>query len=61
MNEPAKRYQIKQSGMKKWKDISEKRVMEMLVERFEKLTPVINKMLHGEEIITPYETYRRIN
>ena len=61
MNEPAKRYQIKQSGMKKWEDISEKRVMEMLVERFDQLTPVIYKMLHGEEIITPYETYRRIN
>jgi len=61
MNEPAKRYQIKQAGMKKWEDISEKRVMEMLTERFDQLTPVISKMLHGEDIITAHGTYRRIN
>ena len=61
MINPATRYQIKQSGMEKWEDISEKIVMEMLAERFGRLTPVLSKMLQGEEIITPYETYRRIN
>ena len=60
MNKPATPFQIKKSGMKKWEDISEKRVMEMLTERFDQLTPVISKILHGEEIIMPHETFRRI-
>ena len=60
MNNPATRYQVKLSGMEKWENISEKKVMEMLTERFDQLTPVLSKMLHGEEIITPHERYRRI-
>ena len=61
MNYMGIRYQIKKPGMDKWEDVSEKTVMEKLAERFEPLTPILSEILQGKKIITPNETYRRIN
>ena len=41
--------------------ISEKTVMERLVDSFYPVTPIISRMLRGEEIIVSQEIYRVIN
>ena len=44
-----------------WHKIPEKTVMERLVESFDPVTPVLFKILRGEEIIVSQEIYRVIN
>lgn len=61
MNNIITRYQIKKSENNTWEDVSEKTILEMLATRFDRLTPVLSKILKGEEIITAHESYRRIN
>ena len=61
MNNSVTRYQIKEVENNTWKDVSEKTVLESLATRFDRLTPVLSKLLQGEEIITAHESYRRIN
>ena len=61
MNNSVTRYQIKEVENNTWKDGSEKTVLESLATRFDRLTPVLSKLLQGEEIITAHESYRRIN
>jgi hypothetical protein len=55
------RYQIKEPEKDTWEDVSEKAVLESLATRFDRLTPVLAKLLKGEEIITAHESYRRIH
>jgi hypothetical protein len=61
MNNSVTRYQIKEVENDTWKDVSEKTVLESLATRFDRLTPVLSKLLQGEEIITAHESYRRIH
>jgi hypothetical protein len=61
MNNSVTRYQIREVENNTWKDVSEKTVLESLATRFDRLTPVLSKLLQGEEIITAHESYRRIN
>ena len=51
-------YEVKYSGENQWKVISEKTCMEVLVDSFDPLTPVIAEMLNGQEIETPDAIYR---
>ncbi len=51
-------YEVKYSGENQWKEISEKTCMEILVDSFDPLTPVIAEMLNGQEIKTPDAIYR---
>ena len=55
------RYQIKETEKNTWEDVSEKTILESLATRFDRLTPVLSELLHGKEIITAHESYRRIN
>ena len=61
MNNLRMRYQVKKSGTDNWVEVSEKIFMETLADRFDTLTPVLSKILQGEQIITPHEIFRRIN
>jgi hypothetical protein len=61
MNNSKTRYQIKKSSSEKWEDVSERTVMETLADHFYPLYPILSQMLEGKEIITPHESYRRIN
>ena len=61
MNNLRMRYQVKKSGTDNWVEVSEKIFMETLADRFDTLTPVLSKILQGEQIITSHEIFRRIN
>lgn len=55
------RYEVRNIGGDQWEDISEKNFMEMLVEIFDKVSPVMADILHGKEVITPNAIYRLKN
>ena len=59
MNFTIGRYEFKQLDENKWQKVSEKIVMQKLVESFNPITPIIIKMLSGEEIVTAQGIYRR--
>lgn len=61
MHNSGTRYQIKEPEKDTWEDVSEKAVLESLAIRFDRLIPVLTKLLKGEEIITAHESYRRID
>ena len=44
-----------------WEDVSEKNLMETLVDIFDQITPILTEILHGKEVITPYGIYRLKN
>ena len=52
------RYEVKHIGVHGWQQISEKTVMERLVDSFDPVTPIISKKLRGEEIVVLREIYR---
>jgi hypothetical protein len=51
-------YEVRQIGEHAWYKISEKKVMERLVGSFDPVTPIISRMLKGDEIIISQEIYR---
>jgi len=54
-------YEFKHFGETKWKKVSEKIVMKKLVDTYNPLTPILSKILRGEEIVTPQGIYRKIH
>jgi hypothetical protein len=55
------KYEYKRLDDNQWQTVSEKVVMEQLADRFDPLTPVISRMLRGEEIMMSQGIYRRVN
>ena len=53
-------YEFKHVGENSWQKVSEKIVLESLVDHFERIIPIISRMLRGEEIITSRGIYRKI-
>ena len=53
------RYEFKHLGQNEWQPVSEKIVLENLVDDFDPVTPVLSKMLSGEEISTSQGFYRK--
>ena len=51
-------YQVRKLGEDKWHEASEKMVMESLAECFEQVSPIILKLLEGNEVIARQEIYR---
>jgi hypothetical protein len=54
-----KRYEFKHVGENKWQKVSEKTVMEKLVDSFDPVTPILSRMLRGEEVVTAQGVYRK--
>ncbi len=54
-------YEVRHIDDHEWHKISEKTVMERLVDSFDQVTPIISKMLKGEEIIVSQEIYRLLS
>ena len=52
------KYEVKNVDEGRWKDISEKTIMETLVDIFDQVAPIMTDILHGKEVITPYGIYR---
>jgi hypothetical protein len=59
MNFTIGRYEFRHFDENKWQTVSEKIVMQKLVDIFDPVTPIISKMLRGEEIMTAQGIYRR--
>ena len=55
------KYEFRNVDGGRWEDISEKTIMETLVDIFDQVTPIIADILHGKEVITPYGIYRLKN
>jgi hypothetical protein len=51
-------YEARRIGEDEWYKISEKTAMEILVDSFDPVNPIISKMLSGEEIIASQKIYR---
>ena len=52
------KYEVRKVDGGRWEDISEKNIMESLVDIFDQITPIMTEILHGKEVSTPYGTYR---
>jgi len=51
-------FEFKNFGENHWQEISETMVLDRLAENFTPITPVITKMLQGNEIVAGTEVYR---
>ena len=51
-------FEVKKLGENEWQVASEKMVMEKLAECFDQVSPIITKMLEGNEIVAQREIYR---
>ncbi len=51
-------FEVKKFGEDNWQEVPEKMVLEKLVDCFDPVTPIITKMLEGNEIATETVTYR---
>jgi hypothetical protein len=54
-------YEVRHIDEHGWHEISEKTVMEQLVDNFDQVTPIISRLLKGEEIIVSQEIYRLLS
>ena len=54
-------YEVRQIDEHAWHKIPEKTVMERIADSFDPVTPVLSKILRGEEITVSQEIYRVIN
>jgi hypothetical protein len=52
------KYEIWDVGGRRWEDVSEKGIVEALMEIIDQIEPIMNDMLHAKEAITPYGIYR---
>jgi hypothetical protein len=51
-------YQVKYHGKKEWEGVSEIMVLGKLQEAFGQVTPVIQKMIAGQQVLTPNAVFR---
>jgi len=54
-------YEFKGFNSDNWQKVSEKFVLEKLVDVFDLLTPLLSEMIQGNEIITPERVFRLKN
>ncbi len=54
-------FEIKHRDREDWEEISEIVFLGKLVDRFDRITPVLTEMLQGKEIITPDGIFRMKN
>jgi len=52
-------YEFRHFGDRGWYKISEKAVMERLAESFDPVSPILSRIIRGEEIIISEEIYRK--
>ena len=51
-------FEVKKFGEEDWKEVPEKTALEKLVDHFNPVSPVITKMLQGDEVVAEKEIYR---
>ena len=55
------KYEVRNVDGGLWEDVSEKNLIETLVDIFDQVSPILTELLHGKEVITPYGIYRLKN
>ena len=55
------KYEVRYVDGGRWEDVSEKKFLEILVDIFDQIYPIMTDILHGKEVITPYGIYRLKN
>jgi hypothetical protein len=55
------KYEVRNVDGGLWEDISERNFMEIMVDIFDQVTPIMTDILLGKEVITPYGIYRLKN
>ena len=55
------KYEVRDVDGGLWEDISERNFMEIMVDIFDQVTPIMTDILLGKEVITPYGIYRLKN
>ncbi|CAB1066051.1 hypothetical protein D1BOALGB6SA_10850 [Olavius sp. associated proteobacterium Delta 1] len=51
-------FEVRKFGEEKWQEIPERMVLERLADSYYLVTPIITKMLQGNEIVAETEIYR---
>jgi len=51
-------YEVRDFNTADWEDISEMEIMQKLHESFDRVTPAIQQMIDGEQVLTQYAVYR---
>jgi hypothetical protein len=51
-------FEVKKLGEDKWHEASERMVLKKLAECFDPVTPILTKMMEGNEIVAQREIYR---
>jgi len=51
-------YEVRDFNKAEWRDISEIDIMQKLHESFDRVTPAIQQMIDGEQVLTQYAVYR---
>jgi hypothetical protein len=54
-------YEVRYHNKAEWEDVSEIEVLESLQEVFVRVTPSIQEMIQGKQVLTPDATYRIID
>jgi len=52
------RYEVKYFDKGKWEEISEIDLLANLCETFERITPAVQEMIQGKQVLTPQAVYR---
>ena len=55
------KYEVRYVDGERWEDVSEIKFLEILVDIFDQIYPIMTDILHGKEVITPYGVYRMKN
>jgi hypothetical protein len=51
-------YEVRDFNTADWEDISGMEIMQKLHESFDRVTPAIQQMIDGEQVLTQYAVYR---
>jgi hypothetical protein len=51
-------YEVRDLNTAEWRDISEIDLMQNLHEFFDRVTPAIQQMIEGQQVLTQYSIYR---
>ena len=51
-------YETRSFNTAEWRDISEVDIMQKLHENFDRVTPAIEQMIEGQQVLTQYAVYR---
>jgi hypothetical protein len=51
-------FEVKRLGEDKWQELPEKIFLEKLVDYFDPVSPIITKMLNGNEVVAQTDIYR---